>query len=113
MRRVAIPLLTLAAVMATGVQAASARTNLRACFDGNCRITVSKPVSFRVSGRFGFTKVSVRSGGSGLVRVQGTAPGVSSAVVLGAGASGTINNLAVRAESIKGRKMTVRLTPVK
>jgi hypothetical protein len=34
-------------------------------------------------------------------------------VVLGAGASGTINNLAVRAESIKGRKMTVRLTPVK
>ncbi|MFI6790558.1 hypothetical protein ACIBG4_24845 [Nonomuraea sp. NPDC050383] len=91
--------------------AAATGPNLRACFDGRCKLTLSRPVSFRVSSRYGITRLSITFTRQ-VVRVKGTGPGVSSQATLGAGASGSVNGIGVRVVSLTGRKAALRLSPV-
>ncbi|MCG5218695.1 hypothetical protein [Streptosporangium sp. KLBMP 9127] len=83
------------------------------CFDGRCKITVSRPVSFRIDSRYGFSRLSIAKVGSGSVRVRGTGSGVFNEVVLGPGANGTVNDLAVRVSSVTRQTATVHLAPVR
>ncbi|MEU8178594.1 hypothetical protein AB0C14_37495 [Microbispora hainanensis] len=90
---------------------AAAKPNLRACYDGKCTITITKPVSFRVAGRYHLSRVRVARVHSGffntpMVRVWG--PGVS--VTLGEGARGSLNGLSVRVLSITSRGAKVRFS---
>lgn len=107
----AAPIFAAPASAAAPTAAAVAKPpNVRACFDGKCKITITKAVRFRISSRYGFTRLSIARVGSGMVKVQGTGPGVSSTVVLGSGGRGTINNLSVRV-SVTQKSATIRLAP--
>ncbi|MEU7739355.1 hypothetical protein [Nonomuraea sp. NPDC049158] len=107
----AVPIFAAPASAAAPTAAAAAKPpNVRACFDGKCKITITKAVKFRISTRYGFTRLSIARVGSGMVKVQGTGPGVSSTVVLGSGGRGTINNLSVRV-SVTQKSATIRLAP--
>ncbi|MFI6299048.1 hypothetical protein ACIBEJ_46185 [Nonomuraea sp. NPDC050790] len=98
-----------AAVPASAATLASAvaKPNLRACYDGKCKITITRPVSFRVAARYRLSRVwvsRVYAFNQPMVRVEG--PGV--ATTLGQGAKGSINRLDVRVLSITDRGATIR-----
>ncbi|MFB4275534.1 MULTISPECIES: hypothetical protein [unclassified Nonomuraea] len=94
---------------ATGASAA-AKPNLRACYDGRCELTLTKSVSFRVSPRFGITRLAIAFT-AGTVRVKGTGPGVMSQAQLGEGTSGSVNGIGVRVVSLSSGKAVLRLAP--
>ncbi|MGR6916800.1 hypothetical protein ACU635_21385 [[Actinomadura] parvosata] len=99
----------LAVTPAAAGAAAAAKPNLRACYDGRCNLTLTKSVSFRVSPRFGITRLAI-SFNSSTVRVKGTAPGVMSQAFLGEGATGSVNNIGVRVVSLSSGKAVLRLS---
>ncbi|MFI7144186.1 hypothetical protein ACIBO2_04665 [Nonomuraea sp. NPDC050022] len=109
-----------AAVIVSGapVAAASAATSASAgkprdvsdCFDGKCKITITKPVSFPLSSTLGFTTLSIARIGYA-VEVKGTGPGASSSTQLSAGGNGSVGALTVRVLSITHNSATVRLAP--
>ncbi|MEU3169795.1 hypothetical protein [Streptosporangium sp. NPDC006930] len=86
--------------------------NLRACYDGRCKLTISKTVRFRVSPRFGVTRLSV-SFGRDFVRVRATGPGVTSQAVLGLRSTGSVNGIGVRVVSLSRGKAVLKLSPVR
>ncbi|MCA2221125.1 hypothetical protein [Nonomuraea aurantiaca] len=107
-----------AAVVVSGTPVAAASTATAAgkthdvseCFDGRCKITVTKPVSFPVSSSLGFTTLSITRVGFA-VKVQGTGSGVSSSTTLSAGGNGSVGALTVRVLSITQNSATIRLAP--
>ncbi|MEU8360307.1 hypothetical protein AB0C27_30265 [Nonomuraea sp. NPDC048882] len=101
------------ATVATAASAtATAKPNLRACYDGKCKLTLTKSVSFRVSSRFGITRLAIAFNSS-MVKVRGTGAYVSSQAVLGRGSSGSVNGIGVRILSLSGSKAVLRLSPVR
>ncbi|WP_214321128.1 hypothetical protein [Nonomuraea sediminis] len=110
MFRTGIALLTLT----TAIQAAPAQaaTSAHPCFDGSCKITVTRSVSFRVSSRYGITKISITRQSGGMVRVRGYGGGVSLEVRFDRYGSGRLNNLLVTPVSIKRRSATLRFRPL-
>ncbi|MEQ4722880.1 hypothetical protein [Nonomuraea sp. B19D2] len=118
MHRKAITALTLAAALvvtpalAATPAAAAAKPNLRACYDGKCKFTFTKPVKFRVAKKFGLDRwvhvakewsdyagqdvVVVWSGGSTVSATEGF--------------SGGINKLDFRVPSITDQGATIRFT---
>jgi hypothetical protein len=90
----------------------AAAPNLRACYDGKCKLTLSKAVAFRVSPRFGVTRLSI-SFGSGFVRVKATGSGVTSQAQLGAGGLGSVNGIGVRVVSASRSKAVLSLSPIR
>jgi hypothetical protein len=98
--------------------AASAKPTYRGCYDGKCKFTFSKPVSFRVSKkRYGFSRVYVSKqyvGGlfnQDMVVVRAS----RSTVYLGEGGEGEIranrkNGLSFRVLAITGKGATIRFT---
>ncbi|MEV0160705.1 hypothetical protein B0I32_124134 [Nonomuraea fuscirosea] len=91
---------------------ATAKPNLRACYDGKCKLTLTKSVSFRVSSRFGITRLAIAFNSS-TVKVRGTGAYVSSQAVLGRGSTGSVNGIGVRILSLSGSKAVLRLSPVR
>ncbi|AQZ60710.1 unnamed protein product [[Actinomadura] parvosata subsp. kistnae] len=94
---------------ATAASTAAAKPNLRACYDGRCNLTLTKSVSFRVSPRFGITRLAI-SFDSSTVHVKGTARGAMSQVFLSEGATGSVNNIGVRVVSLSSGKAVLRLS---
>ncbi|MEU8398854.1 hypothetical protein AB0C28_26965 [Nonomuraea sp. NPDC048892] len=101
-----------AATAASATATATAKPNLRACYDGKCKLTLTKSVSFRVSSRFGITRLAIAFNSS-MVKVRGTGAYVSSQAVLGRGSSGSVNGIGVRILSLSGSKAVLRLSPVR
>lgn len=102
-----------AALTATGASAsASAKPNLRACYDGKCKLTLTRNVSFRVSPRFGITRLAI-SFNSGTVVVRGTGPGVTSQGSMSGGGSVTVNGIRVKVLSQSAARLKLSLTPPK
>lgn len=87
----------------------TAAPNLRACHDGDCKLSLTRSVSFRVSSRFGITRLAI-SFTSDYVRVKGTGPGVASQAQLGAGTTGSVNHIGIRVLSLSGSRVVLRLT---
>ncbi|MET8862988.1 hypothetical protein ABZW11_08525 [Nonomuraea sp. NPDC004580] len=94
----------------TVAHAAAKKPNLRACYDGKCNLTLTKSVSFRVSSRYGITRLAI-SFSSTRVHVKGTGPGVTSQAWLGKGTSGSVNNIGVKVVSLSSGKAVLRLAP--
>ncbi len=127
MRRKATTLLALLALVAVGApahaaQQAQPRTvaaategaqapKFRKCFDGRCTITVRKPVSFKISERFGFTRLTVSRRGL-TVRVKAKGPGISGGASITKGGISVLNGISIRIVSISRSKATVRFAPV-
>ncbi|HEX4817168.1 MAG TPA: hypothetical protein VFV66_30875 [Nonomuraea sp.] len=95
---------------AAGPAGAAAKPNLRACYDGACKLSLTKRVSFRVSPRYGITRLAISFTGS-RVHVRGTGPGVRSEAFLGKGSSGSVNGIGVRIVSLSSGKAVLRLSP--
>ncbi|MFG6201447.1 hypothetical protein [Nonomuraea sp. JJY05] len=119
--RKAITALTLACAMiapptlAATPAAASAKPNVRACYDGKCKFTFTRAVSFRVSSRYGLGRVRVSKEYVGGIFNQDMvvvrAPGLTSS--LGEGASGEFRHgkkrtLNFRVLSITDQGATIR-----
>ncbi|MEU7739357.1 hypothetical protein [Nonomuraea sp. NPDC049158] len=100
----------IAAASAATATAAAKTHDVSDCFDGKCKITITKPVSFPVSSTLGFTTLSIARIGA-TVEVQGTGPGVSSSTTLSVGGNGSVGALTVRVLSITRNSATVRLAP--
>ncbi|MFD0884944.1 hypothetical protein ACFQ08_10340 [Streptosporangium algeriense] len=89
---------------------AAAKPNLRACYDGNCKISITKKVSFRVDPSFVFTKLTLSFNANG-VHVKASGPGVSgSGYFSGRGGSYTINGITIYALSLSKKRAVLRLT---
>ncbi|MEV6153760.1 hypothetical protein AB0L53_25785 [Nonomuraea sp. NPDC052129] len=101
---------SVAAASASAATSAGKTHDVSACFDGKCKITITKPVSFPVSSTLGFTTLSIARIGY-TVEVKGTGPGVSSSTQLSAGGNGSVGALTVRVLSITQNSATVRLAP--
>ncbi|GAA3410872.1 hypothetical protein [Streptosporangium vulgare] len=99
-------------VSAAAPAASAARPNFRACYDGRCKLTLSKAVRFRVSPRFGVTRLSVSFTRTS-VRVRATGPGVTSQAVLGPRSTGSVNGIGIRVVSLSRTKAVLRLAPVR
>lgn len=97
----------------SGAATAAHKPNLRACFDGKCKITISRPVSFRISSRYGFTRISVARKPGGRVQVTGRHPSGFAQATLGKGGFAALNNLSVRVLSVTRTKATLRFAPVR
>ncbi|MEV0826207.1 hypothetical protein [Nonomuraea rubra] len=95
--------------LAAPTASAAAKPNLRACYDGTCKLTLTKGVSFRVSSRFGLSRLAITFN-SATVRVKGTGPGVMSQAFLGEGSTGSVNHIGVRVVSLSSGKAVLRLT---
>ncbi|MEU8383580.1 hypothetical protein [Streptosporangium sp. NPDC048865] len=103
---------TAALAPATAAAPASnaAKPNLRACYDGKCKLTISKTVRFRVSPRFGVTRLSVSFTRTS-VRVKATGPGVTSQAVLGLRSTGSVNGIGIKVVSLSRTKAVLSLSP--
>ena len=84
----------------------------RACFDGRCKIKVTRAVSFRVSSRYGITKVSIARLSGGMVRVRGYGGGASLEVQFGINGTGQLNNILITPLSITRHSATLRFSPM-
>ncbi|WP_157248255.1 hypothetical protein [Nonomuraea typhae] len=115
MRRTTFTAVALAAVMVatpfavTAPASAAAKPNLRACYDGKCKITITKAVSFRVAPRYRLGRLRVSRVWSStfsqyLVRVE--APGLTGTI--SEGGRGRLNSLDYRVLSITGKGATIR-----
>lgn len=101
-----------AAPVATATAAAaatSAKPNLRACYDGNCKVTITKRVSFRIDPGFGVTKVWVRFNAN-QVTVKAKGPGVVLGGGFSEGGSTALNGIVFSVDSLSKRKAVLRLT---
>ncbi|WP_347646535.1 hypothetical protein [Nonomuraea sp. B10E15] len=124
MHRKAISALTLACAMvvtpavAATPAAATAKPSYRGCYDGKCKFTFSKKVSFRISAkRYGFSRVYVSKEFVGGIFNQDMvvvrAPGLTTS--LGEGARGNMqsngkNTLSFRVLAITSKGATIRFT---
>ncbi|MER5649302.1 hypothetical protein [Streptosporangium sp. NPDC002524] len=97
---------------AANTAANAAKPNLRACYDGRCKLTLSKTVRFKVSPRFGVTRLSI-SFNRTIVRVRATGPGVTSQAVLGLRSRGSVNGIGVQVVSLSRTKAVLRLAPTR
>ncbi|MEV0143872.1 MULTISPECIES: hypothetical protein [unclassified Nonomuraea] len=88
---------------------AAAKPNLRACYDGNCKITITKKVSFRIDPSFVFTKLTISFNASG-VSVQSSGPGVSGSSYFSEGSTSTLNGITFSALSLSKKKAVLRLS---
>lgn len=77
---------------ATTAPSATNGATPQSCYDGECEITVSRPMSFPVDPRFGFDTISITSIGSESVTIKATGRGVSWATV-GPGSNVRLNGL--------------------
>ncbi|WP_327580512.1 hypothetical protein OHA25_31130 [Nonomuraea sp. NBC_00507] len=94
------------------VSAVGAKPNLRACYDGRCKLTLTKRVTFRVSSRFGITRLSVGFTGKG-VTVKGTGPGIGAGASFSKGGSATVSGIKFSIVSLSSRKAVLNLVPVR
>ncbi|MGP3912649.1 hypothetical protein [Nonomuraea sp. 10N515B] len=100
------------ATVPAAVAAVSAKPNLRACYDGRCKLTLTKRVTFRVSSRFGITRLSVGFTGKG-VTVKGTGPGIGAGASFSKGGSATVSGIKFSIVSLSSRKVVLNLVPVR
>ncbi|SDH59580.1 hypothetical protein [Nonomuraea jiangxiensis] len=94
------------------MKAAVTAPNLRACYDGKCNLTLTKRVTFRVSSKFGITRLAISFTGQSVL-VKGTGPGVMSQARLSKGSSGSVNGIGVRVAGLSSGKAVLRLAPVR
>ncbi|MFI7135521.1 hypothetical protein ACIBQ1_58405 [Nonomuraea sp. NPDC050153] len=105
---VAIAGLTPAAQAST---TAVAKPNVRACYDGNCKLTLTKSVSFRVSPKLGLTRLYISFSADGLA-VSGTG---GSSVESSGSVDGTVtvNGIKIRPLSLSDSRAVLRLSTKK
>ncbi|WP_043627177.1 hypothetical protein [Nonomuraea candida] len=98
--------------------ATAAKPSLRGCYDGKCTFTFTRPVSFRVSSKYGFPRVRVSKVDADTVavrtasvrRIRGQLHMTGGNVFLGEGGWGSSGSLSFRVLSVTERGATIRFT---
>lgn len=83
-----------------------ASTDVHACFDGDCRVTVTAPVTIPVASRFGFSSVRVTVAGS-LVTVTAHPPGGTLDDTVLVPGRAALNDLTIDLQAVTGSKVTL------
>jgi hypothetical protein len=86
-------------------------TDADACFDGQCEITVSKPMTIKVDSRFGVSNLRVTKVTEDAVMLQSSGSGVFLSTSVGEGGTGGLNSLGFRVKSLKGGKAVLEFFP--
>lgn len=97
---------------ATNRGAAAAGTDVHACRDGRCRISVRPPASIPVDPRFGFRSIQISVKGSE-VTVAAAIPGGSLEDTVSVPGTAALNNLTIDVQAVAGNRVTVDITPGK
>nr|WP_055508029.1 hypothetical protein [Nonomuraea pusilla] len=108
--RLSLAALSAALFCAAAPAAHASGPDLRDCYDGRCSLTLSGPVSFPVSPRFGVTGLRI-SFTPQQVRVVGTGTNVVSQANLSRGSVGSVNGISVEVRSLSAFRAVLRLTP--
>ncbi|MFJ2958537.1 hypothetical protein [Streptomyces sp. NPDC087270] len=82
--------------------AGTATTDLHACYDGTCEITVSRPVTIPVDGRFGFSAFKVTHIGPDGVTIEANGGGTHLESGVSPGGTAALNGILVRVGSVHG-----------
>ena len=85
--------------------------DLKACYDGRCEISVSRPVTIPVDGRFGFTKFSITHIGAEGVTIAAHSAGTSLESGVSPGGTAALNGLSVKVKSVTGGTALLEITP--
>lgn len=80
----------------------AATTDLHACYDGTCEITVSRPVTVPVDGRFGFSAFKVTHIGPDGVTIEANGAGTHLESGVSPGGTAALNGISVRVRSVHG-----------
>lgn len=83
-----------------------ASSDVHACFDGDCRVTVTAPVTIPVDSRFGFSSVRVTVSGS-LVTVTAHPPGGTLDDTVLVPGRAALNDLTIDPQAVTGSKVTL------
>ncbi|WP_328465711.1 hypothetical protein [Streptomyces sp. NBC_00448] len=81
---------------------AGTTTDLHACYDGTCEITVSRPVTIPVDSRFGFSAFKVTRIGPDGVTIEANGGGTHLESGVSPGGTAALNGISVRVGSVHG-----------
>ncbi len=90
------------------VAPAAAKPHLRACYDGNCKITITKKVSFPVDNSFGITRLTL-SFKADRIYHKYSGPGLRGSGYFDEGGSSTIHGILVYDLSVSKKKAVLAL----
>jgi hypothetical protein len=91
--------------------AGGADSNSRACFDGTCRISVSKPTDIPVDSRFGFSTFAITHIGADGVTVEAEGGGTHLRSGVSPGGTASLNGLSIRVRSVSGHTARLSISP--
>ncbi|MEV2189607.1 hypothetical protein AB0I02_01200 [Streptomyces phaeochromogenes] len=86
-------------------------TDVDACFDGRCEITVSKPMTIKIDSRLGVSDLEVTKVTEDAVMLQSSGSGVFLSTSVGEGGTGGLNSLGFRVKSLKGGRAVLEFFP--
>ncbi|MBZ3901839.1 hypothetical protein [Streptomyces griseiscabiei] len=86
-------------------------TDTKACFDGRCTISVSKPRSIEVDGKFGVGELRVTKVTDDTVVLQSSGAGTFLSSSIGEGGTGGLNGLGFRVKSLEGGTAVLEFFP--
>ncbi|MFG2343361.1 hypothetical protein [Streptomyces phaeochromogenes] len=86
-------------------------TDVDACFDGRCEITVSKPMTIKVDSRLGVSDLEITKVTEDAVVLQSAGSGVFLSTSVGEGGTGGLNSLGFRVKSLKGGRAVLEFFP--
>lgn len=96
---------------ASAPSATATRTDVHACRDGRCRISVSTPATIPVDARFGFRSIRISVKGPE-VTVAAAIPGGSLDDTVSVPGTATLNNLSIEVQALAGNRVTVDISPI-
>ncbi|MEI5520280.1 hypothetical protein WB401_17595 [Streptomyces brasiliscabiei] len=86
-------------------------TDTKACFDGRCTISVSKPLSIEVDSKFGVGELRVTEVTDDTVVLQSSGAGTFLSSSIGEGGTGGLNGLGFRVKSLEGGTAVLEFFP--
>ncbi|MDQ0761985.1 hypothetical protein [Streptomyces canus] len=95
----------------TSGSAAADGTDVGACFDGRCEITVSKPMTIKTDSRLGVSDLRITQITDDAVVLQSSGSGMFLSTSVGEGGTGGLNELGFRVKSLDGGTAVLEFYP--
>jgi hypothetical protein len=83
----------------------------RKCRDMKCKVTIHQGQSFRLNGRYGYTRISFPDIGRGGASIEVTGPGVASSCAGSVPLRCRFNGVLVKIKNVHGHQATLRMRP--
>ncbi|MGW0707497.1 hypothetical protein ACWD4G_16300 [Streptomyces sp. NPDC002643] len=86
-------------------------SDVEACFDGRCDLTVSEPMTVRMDGRLGVSDLRITKITEDTVVLQSSGAGTFLSSSVGEGSTGGLNGLGFRVKSLRGGTAVLEFFP--